>query len=86
MREIETAAGLTLALDEDCFNDFELLEELVSIERGDVSSLPDVLDRIFGPEKKRVCESLRNEKGRVPIDAVMAEVKHIINELGRKNF
>lgn len=85
MKEIYTSAGLPLSVDEECFNDMELLEELVSIERGDVSLLPEALDRIFGTEKKRFYESLRNEKGRVPIDAVMEEIKSIIAQLGQKN-
>lgn len=86
MREIRTSSGVTMTLDEECFNDMELLEELIGIERGDVSALPDVLERIFGEDKKRFYNSMRNEKGRVPIDAVMAEIRGIITELGHRNF
>ncbi|MBO7670901.1 MAG: hypothetical protein J6S60_09965 [Oscillospiraceae bacterium] len=85
MREIRISNGDMLPLDETCFDDMELLEELISIEKGDCSDLPDVLERIFGAEKKRFYDSLRDEKGRVPISAVMAEIRGIINELGRKN-
>lgn len=86
MREVTTINGTVLNIDEECFDDIELLEALVSIEKGDVSLLPASIDRIFGEEKKRFYDSLRNEKGRVPINAVMEEIKHIVSELGRKNF
>ena len=86
MREVTTVTGTVLSIDEECFDDIELLEALVSIEKGDVSLLPASVDRIFGEEKKRFYDSLRNEKGRVSVTAVMEEIKHIVGELGRKNF
>lgn len=85
MKEILTSSGLALQMDEDVFNDMEVLEALVAVERGDVSSLPAVISRIFGDDKKRFYDSLRNDKGRVPIDAAMTEIKGIIAALGAKN-
>lgn len=86
MKDITISTGLVVTLDEECFNDIELLEALVSIEKGDISLLPETLEKIFGEDKKRFYDSMRNEKGRVPIDAVMEEIKGIISTLGHKNF
>lgn len=86
MKDITISTGLVLTLDEECFNDIELLEALVSIEKGDISLLPETLGKIFGEDKKRFYDSMRNEKGRVRIDAVMEEIKGIISTLGHKNF
>ena len=86
MKEIITSAGLSITLDEECFNDMELLQKLVTIEKGDLSALPEAVDLILGAEKGRFYESLRNEKGRVPIDAVVSEIRGIVDQLGKRNF
>lgn len=86
MKEVFTSTGAAITLDEECFDDMELIEKLVAIEKGDFSGLPAAVDMIFGAEKERFYNSLRNEKGRVPITSVVTEIRGIVDQLGRQNF
>ncbi len=86
MKEISTSTGTVITLDEECFDDMELIEKLIAIEKGDLTGLPAAVDMIFGAEKERFYNALRNEKGRVPITTVVAEIRGIVDQLGRQNF
>ena len=73
-----TNSGFGFELDKDAMNDMELLEELSALDKGDATVLPSVMERLVGAEqKKALYDHVRNEKGRVPIDKIMQEVKEI---------
>lgn len=85
MKEVKTASGFTCRIDERCFNDMELFEDLVELENRKLQKLPGVLEKIFGEGKQLLYEHVRNEDGIVPLDAVLNEVMEIFAAAGEKN-
>ncbi len=79
----ETKSGFKFEIDPDEVNDIEFLERLG--EAGeDVSKMPRIMKEILGEDqRKRMYDHIRNEKGKVPIDAAMdifTEILTIANE------
>lgn len=79
----ETKNGFKFKIDPDEVNDIEFLERLG--EAGeDVSKMPRIMKEILGEDqRKRMYDHIRNEKGKVPIDAAMdifTEILTIANE------
>lgn len=79
MVKIKTSSGFECELDEAFRDDFELLENLVRLDKGDPSGLTEIIDGIFGDEKEALYEHCRKENGRVSTVAVMQEVKDVFN-------
>ena len=74
-----TRSGFTFEVPEDIANDMELFEGLVDMDSGDVKAVVPVVRRVLGDQKKALYDHLRNENGRVPIEAVVEEIIDIIN-------
>lgn len=73
-----TKSGFSFEIDEDTFNDAELLEELVSLDKGDAMKYPEVVRMILGnDQKKALYDHIRNDKGRVPLDKLSSEIVEI---------
>lgn len=84
MKKGKTETGFTYALDETVFDDMELLEMLVSIDKGEASELPAVVEKLLGAEqKKRLYEHCRDANGRVPVSRVGAEIAAIFTAFDR---
>lgn len=65
-----TVDGFSLIVDPETLDDFELLENVARVEDGDLSRLPQVLQRMFGAEQyAAVKEHLRNDAGRITTEA-----------------
>ncbi|MBE5852261.1 MAG: hypothetical protein E7299_04815 [Lachnospiraceae bacterium] len=74
----KTESGFEFQLSENAMNNMELIEDLATVDRGDVTALPKVLVALLGAEeKKRLYDHLRTEDGRVPIDLLVEEVKQM---------
>lgn len=84
MKHIKTSSGFAFEAEETVFDDYEVFEALLKMEKKDASVLPFILDRILGENKQRLMEHLRNDRGVVPITAMVAEVKEIIAEAAKK--
>lgn len=67
-REINVQ-GLTLRVDTEAFNDFELLDALEQVESGNPLKAPALLRAIVGDQYKTVMDHLRTPSGRVPAGA-----------------
>lgn len=73
----KTKSGFEFKLDNDAMNDMELLEDLGKLDSGDVLIIPRILERILGEDKSALYDHVRTESGRVPIDALVTELKSI---------
>lgn len=81
MTEGKTKSGFSYVIDDDVRDDMELLEGFISLDSGDMTSLPKCIISLLGDEqKKALYDHCRSEKtGRVSAKKVMAEVGEILN-------
>lgn len=76
---ITTTTGFELDFDTANLDDMETFDLIVKVDRGDVTVLPELLDRLFTAEQKAALyDHCRTETGRVPISAVCAEFAEIL--------
>lgn len=73
----KTKSGFEFNLDDEAMNDMELLEDLKKLDGGDVLAVPSILERMLGKQKEDLYNHVRTESGRVPIDALVGELKGI---------
>lgn len=79
--DIRTTSGFECTVDSAALNDMELLDELVAMDRGDITVYGSVLRRLLGDDgKTRLYDHVRVD-GRVPIDAISKEIAEIFKEL-----
>lgn len=79
-----TVAGVQLTVDPAVFDDFELLESLAEIQRGDVLALPAVFRAVAGDKAQALLDALRGENGRVAATAATEVLVQIMRELAPK--
>lgn len=86
MAEGKTSSGFVYVIDEDVNDDMELLEGLIALDSGDMTSLPQCITSLLGAEqKKALYDHCRSEKtGRVSSKKVIAEVGEIIKSVQSK--
>lgn len=79
MTKVITKSGFEVEIDEECLDDMELLDEIVSLSDGDMSVYPKIVRRIMTPEdKQRLYDHIRDkETGRVPTTAFSEELMDI---------
>lgn len=78
-----TTSGFVFEVDEGVNDDMELLENLIRLDKQDITVLPDVMDSLLGDKKADLYEHCRRENGRVSATAVMAEIKEIFENAGK---
>ena len=82
----KTETGFAFEVDDDVLDDYELLEALVKVDRGDFRYITDAVDRLLGDEgKKNLLDHVRNKNGRVSSKAVSAEFMNIFSLVNGKN-
>lgn len=75
----KTKSGFEFEVDETRFNDMEYIELVVEAQKS-ILSLPAVVEKLLGAEqKKALYEHVRTDDGRVPIEAIDAEINEIID-------
>lgn len=79
-----TVAGVQLTVDPTVFDDFELLESLAEIQRGDVLALPAVFRAVAGDKAQALLDAVRDERGRVTATAATEVLVQIMSELAPK--
>lgn len=80
----ETSTGFRYELPEDVFDDYELLEILRKIDKGESGYIVDMIDTLFSKEQiKALKEHIRKKNGKVSASALVQEVGEII--LNTKN-
>ena len=74
-----TKSGFKFEIEEEVFDDYELLEKLVDADNGDNMAIFQSIDMILdGTQKDQLKEHVRNEKGRVTASAMVKELMDIM--------
>ncbi|MBQ6035776.1 MAG: hypothetical protein IJL43_00555 [Lachnospiraceae bacterium] len=65
--KIKTSDGFVCEVNEEALGDWELVEKLIEVDKGNPAVLPDVMKDMFGEDGYQAAkEHVRTEKGRVP--------------------
>lgn len=79
--KIVTENGFECALDEDMLDDPDIFDDLVKIQRGDMSYLRDVVDGLLGSTGwDDLKEFSRNEKGKASLTRMTQEFMAVLKE------
>lgn len=82
----KTDTGFAFEVDDNVLDDYELLEALVMVDRGDFRYIVDAVNRLLGEEgKKKLLDHVRNKNGRVSSKAVSTEFMSIFSAVNGKN-
>lgn len=82
--KITTESGLKLDIDENVFDDMELIDALAELEENPIA-ISKVVKMMFGADgKKQLYDHCRNEKGRVETVRVNNEITDIFRKLSEK--
>jgi hypothetical protein len=79
-----TVAGVQITVDPTVFDDFELLESLAEIQRGDILALPTVFRAVVSDQAQVLLDAVRDERGRVTATAATEMLVQIMSELAPK--
>lgn len=77
----KTSSGFEYELKREDLDDYELLEVLHEIDKGNEGLIPEMVDRLLGEDQKtRLKEHIRSQKnGKVSVAKMMNEVKEIFD-------
>lgn len=80
----KTKTGFEFSIEDAALDDWELLEVLADIDDGKTQKIGTAIKLLLGADQaKALKEHCRNDEGRVPTSAMMAEVGEIFAELRR---
>lgn len=79
----KTTSGFAFSVSQDALDDYELFEGLVALDKKNVTTLPDVLQRLLGDKQKAaLMEHCRDANtGRVSSKTITAELNRILDTL-----
>ena len=76
----KTESGFEFGIKEEVLDDYELLEVLGKVDRGEVGYVPDMVEMLLGTEQKnRLKAHIRKEHGRITVTDMINEVMQIFN-------
>ena len=75
---------MQVTVDPTVFDDFDLLESLAEVQRGDVLALPPVFRAVAGDQAQELLDAVRDERGRVTATAATEMLVQIMSELAPK--
>lgn len=85
MRKGTLENGFEFEINEEALDDMELLDAMAEAESGDPLQMSRVMLKVLGkPQRDSLYEHLRNESGRVPIEAAMNALVEIMNSAGEE--
>ena len=74
-----TKSGFAFELEDEAYNDYEILEQLRAVDKGDLTAIVDVVNTLFSEEQKNALkEHLRDKNGRVGMKEMIQEVAEIL--------
>ncbi len=85
MKDVKLKDGFILKIDENVFDDMELVDGLVAMQDGDPTARSRVVSKVFGDQKKDLYNHLRTDSGRVPVAKVDEVFVEVISQLKAKN-
>ena len=80
-----TRTGFAFEVDENAFNDMEVVDVLSNEEMHATYKMSFLVSRVLGAkQKKALYDHLRDASGRVPVDAVEREMEDIFDAFGQQ--
>lgn len=77
----KTESGFAYELPEDAFDDYELLEVLHKIDKGEAGYVVEMVDMLLGEEQKtKLKEHIRTEHGKVSASKMLEVVMEIFQK------
>lgn len=77
--QVVTSSGFECELSDSALNDWEVLEALRGIDKGDVSAIVDIPAMILSKEdQKRLKDFCRDENGKVTVTAMVEAITGIL--------
>lgn len=81
MKKMTTSTGFTFKTDADALDNIELLDAIGELEKNPLA-ITRVVTLLLGEEQKNALyDHVRNEKGRVPAEALSKEIAEIFRLL-----
>lgn len=80
-----TSTGFEYEVDEEAI-DYEFIDALGEASEKNPLAITKAVDLLFGVNKQKLMDHCRNEKGKVPIKAVLAELMDVLNSSSLKNL
>lgn len=83
-----TTSGFAYEIKEEALNDYEILEQLREVDKGDLAAIVDVVNTLLSEEQKNALKDhLRGEDGRVGMKEMIQEVAEILqsNQEGKNS-
>lgn len=81
MIEGKTTSGFAYKLPDDAFDDYELLEALRKLDKGENGYIVEVVDMLLGEEQKEALkEHARKENGKVSASKLLEVVLEIFQK------
>ena len=75
----KTESGFSIELEDDALEDQELFDAISGMQDGNVFSMSHLTERLLGTEgRKKLYDHLRNDKGRVPPQAVAQALNELL--------
>lgn len=85
MTKLTLKNGFECEIDKTILEDMEMVEAMAAADGDEPLRIVEVMQKLLGDEqKKALYDYVRNEKGRVPIDAVTGCVMEIFESLGEE--
>lgn len=72
-----TATGFEFAIEDDILDDYELLETLVELDKGNYGRITELTDRLLGKEQTASLKEHIRKKGRVHASEMLNEVMEV---------
>ena len=79
--KVELESGFSLDIDDRKLDDYELIEALTDIDKGQVSRMTDAVNILLGESKPALFEHIREKKGYVSTEEVKNALLEIIGGL-----
>lgn len=79
--KVELESGFSLDIDDRKLDDYELVEALTDIDKGQVSRMTDAVNILLGESKPALFEHIREKKGYVSTEEVKNALLEIIGGL-----
>ena len=74
----KTESGFEFELKKEALDDYELVEVLHKIDKGEFGLVPEMVERLLGEEQKeKLKEHVRDENGKVSASRLLDEVMQI---------
>lgn len=77
----KTKTGFAFSVDENCMNDMELVDILADDATDESFRMSKLLKKLLPTQRKALYDHVRVD-GRVPVDAIIAEVGDIFAAMG----